>query len=80
MGSERGVNESFGFTGSGVRLNGGGASKSSRVTFGNDAQDAMAMERSEVQRNPAEVGEEIRRLLGVIEEAKEEIQRLTLSM
>ncbi|GMI23078.1 hypothetical protein TrCOL_g8136 [Triparma columacea] len=80
VGSERGVNESFGFTGSGVRLNGGGASKSSRVTFGNDAQDAMAMERSEVQRNPAEVGEEIRRLLGVIEEAKEEIQRLTLSM
>jgi hypothetical protein len=50
--------------------------------------DAVAMSREgggldgvvRAPRNPAEVGEEIRRLLGVIEEAKGEIERLTRSM
>ncbi|GMH50182.1 hypothetical protein TrRE_jg6985 [Triparma retinervis] len=94
MVGERNVDESFGFAGSGVRLvgggggGGGGGSKSSRVTFGNDVMDAVAMSREgggldgvvRAPRNPAEVGEEIRRLLGVIEEAKGEIERLTRSM
>jgi len=78
-----GIDESFGFSNSsvGVKMVGGGgvSGVGSRVTFGSDVMDAVAMSRPE-ERSQEEVKEEIRRLLRVIEEARGEIERLTRSM